>query len=202
MPLKFPIRLNQSFGRTVSFSVFGIFLLGLSYFTFDTTHDVVIKVLGFITAFIGLFLFVGSVWVFVSGKPVIEITRYRISRFTLFAKGNQKHFDFKDIISMNLDYMVSKDHKTWHITIRQKNGKCEKIGVMQLNVQDNFGQTLSLNERQIFDLIEQVYQNPVPPTLHNIPMDINDRMTKSGQLMWVFMGGMLIFSLFMMWLKG
>lgn len=53
-------------------------------------------------------------------------------------------------------------------------------------------ETVMINEKEIFHLINQVHQGNIPPTFEDFDMDIHDRMTTWGLFMIGFVVLMLI----------
>ena len=60
-------------------------------------------------------------------------------------------------------------------------------------------ETVLINEKEIFHLINQVYQGNIPPTFEDFDMDIHDRMTTWGLLMIGFVVLMLVVVNLMKW---
>ncbi|STZ09456.1 Uncharacterised protein [Moraxella caprae] len=126
----------------------------------------------------------------INPKPILVITRYRISGGhgllkRLFNKNNA--FAFKDIHSLKLDYHTHKDVKHWHIIVLLKNGKKSYLSIRSVKYE-----TVIINEKEIFNLINQVHQGNIPPTFEDFDMNIHDRMTTWGLFMIGFVVLMLV----------
>ncbi|OPH38970.1 hypothetical protein [Moraxella equi] len=118
---------------------------------------------------------------FINPKPVLVIARYRISGGhellkRLFNKNNA--IAFKDIRSLELDYHTHQDVKHWHIAILLNTGKKLHLPIRSMKYE-----TVMINEKEIFHLINQVHQGNIPPTFEDFDMDIHDRMTTWGLFM-------------------
>ncbi|UYZ67931.1 hypothetical protein LP090_03470 [Moraxella bovis] len=118
---------------------------------------------------------------FINSKPVLVIVRYRISDGhellkRLFNKNNA--IAFKDIRSLELDYHTHQDVKHWHTAILLNTGKKLHLPIRSMKYE-----TVMINEKEIFHLINQVHQGNIPPTFEDFDMDIHDRMTTWGLFM-------------------
>lgn len=76
---------------------------------------------------------------------------------------------------MELDYHTHKDVKHWHIVILLNTGKKLHLPIRSMKYE-----TIIINEKEIFHLINQVHQGNIPPTFEDFDMDIHDRMTTWG----------------------
>ncbi|STY92917.1 hypothetical protein [Moraxella bovis] len=129
---------------------------------------------------------------FINSKPVLVIARYRISDGhellkRLFNKNNA--IAFKDIRSLELDYHTHQDVKHWHTAILLNTGKKLHLPIRSMKYE-----TVMINEKEIFHLINQVHQGNIPPTFEDFDMDIHDRMTTWGLFMIGFVVLILVVS--------
>lgn len=127
---------------------------------------------------------------FINPKSVLMITRYHINGGhgllkRWFNKNNA--IAFKDIRSLELDYHTHKDVKHWHIVILLNTGKKLHLPIRSMKYE-----TIIINEKEIFHLINQVHQGNIPPTFEDFDMDIHDRMTTWGLFMIGFVVLMLV----------
>lgn len=168
---------------------------GGAMFWFGRTVNVIadewfIIALSMVLMIFGALVVLACVISFINPKSVLVITRYRISGGhgllkRLFNKNNA--IAFKDIRSLELDYHTHKDVKHWHIIVLLKNGKKSYLPIRSVKYE-----TVMINEKEIFHLINQVHQGNIPLTFEDFDMDIHDRMTTWGLFMIGFVVLMLI----------
>lgn len=128
-----------------------------------------------------LFIFgVYVLFVLVFKKPFMIIYPNRLVFFHLFKRNQENIVYFDDIISLHLDKITYKKNMHWCLSITLKDFKNHLIPLVNLRHHQK------LNEKQIFDLIEQVYHGNHNPILHDISMTIDDRYNKTILILTVF----------------
>ena len=168
---------------------------GGAMFWFGRTVNVIadewfIIALSMVLMIFGALVVLACVISFIHPMTVLVITHYLIrNRHGLFKRLFNKNntIAFKDIRSLELDYHTHKDVKHWHIVILLNTGKKLHLPIRSMKYE-----TIIINEKEIFHLINQVHQGNIPPTFEDFDMDIHDRMTTWGLFMIGFVVLMLI----------
>lgn len=191
-----PLRFYSSNISLFGFAIFGGALIWLGKDLLFHIEDVVVQVLSGLTLLIGVLFVYSSFSLILNPKPALSVTRYQIGRYYIFSKNRERVLNFKEIKNLTLDYHINRDVKHWFIKIELKNGKKEHFPLHKMLLNGD-----KVNEKEVFDFVEQVFHGQIPPTRHHIEMDMDDRITTSGKIMWLLMGGMLLFGLIMNILK-
>lgn len=177
--LAIPIKLYQSAMQSVLTLIFALALFKLAqwFLLFESFEPKIVKIIFYVILLaISLILLFFALSLLLRPRPILEISRYRIIHFHFFSKKQQRVVaQFKDIHSLNLDYSVIKDMKHWYVNMVLHNGQTVKMPLNKLYYEQKL-----LNEKQIFDIIEQIHQGIIPPVLYQIEMDIHDKMTNTG----------------------
>lgn len=183
-----PIELYYS----VKFHVFNVIFSGMLFWLGHTVNNIapaddwLIIIVGVVLMFIATISILISMIAIINPTPALIITRYHIAnKSVIFNK--QSQLAFKQIHSLELDYRVIKDMKHWHIAITLNTGQKRFIPIRSMKYE-----TVMINEKEIFHLIEQVYQGKTPPSFEHFEMDIHDRMTGWGIFVMVFMVSMFV----------
>lgn len=188
--LPLPIELYYS-NKFLLFSLaFGGAMIWIGQTMNTTTDDWFMITISILSMVFGVLIVLVCVISLINPTPALVITRYRISGGhgllkRLFNKNNT--IAFKDIRSLELDYHTHKDVKHWHIVILLNTGKKLHLPIRSMKYE-----TIIINEKEIFHLINQVYQGNIPPTFEDFDMDIHDRMTTWGLFMIGFVVLMLV----------
>lgn len=169
----------------IMFYIFVAVLFGLGFWI--TKDEFFIKILFGIFFFIALSFSFYQFFKVIRDKPFFVIDKDHISFFHI----TQQTIYFRNIQAHNqdvgiLDYQSYRDFKFWHIQIHKDND----IQQISLNVYRH--NHLHLDEKQLFDLINQAYLGRDILTIPTTKMGIFDRINVSGLLMIIFMASMLL----------
>lgn len=116
-----------------------------------------------------------------------HLSFFHITQQTIYFRDIQAHH--KDIGI--LDYQSYRDFKFWYIQIHHGND-AQKISLTAYRHNH-----LHLDEKQLFDLINQAYQGRDVLIIPTTKMGIFDRVNVGGLLMIVFMTSMLLLAIIM-----
>lgn len=191
-----PIKLYSSHRSLIFGFIISLGTIWLAYvmMTHISNEQLFTFILAILTLCIGVFLFISNIIMLFKPQPVLIITRFRIiSGYPIFkAIFRPKNIAFKDIQSLELNYRVMRDSKHWYITILLKNAQKIVIPLHKFKYE-----SMILNEKEIFNLIEQIHQGIVPPNLEGFEMGIHDRITNWGIFTIMLMVTILVLSFVM-----
>lgn len=125
-------------------------------------------------------------------EPFFVIDKDHLSFFHI----TQQTIYFRDIQAHNqdvgiLDYQSYRDFKFWYIQIHKDND------IQQISLNAYRHNHSHLDEKQLFDLINQAYQGRDVLIIPTTKMGIFDRVNVGGLLMIVFMTSMLLLAIIM-----
>lgn len=174
----------------IMFYIFVAVLFGLGFWI--TKDEFFIKILFGIFFFIALSFSFYQFFKVIRDKTFFVIDKDHISFFHI----TQQTIYFRDIQAHNqdvgiLDYQSYRDFKFWHIQIHKDND------IQQISLNAYRHNHLHLDEKQLFDLINQAYLGRDILTIPTTKMGIFDRINVSGLLMIIFMASMLLLAIVM-----
>lgn len=174
----------------IMFYIFVAVLFGLGFWI--AKDEFFIKILFGIFFFIALSFSFYQFFKVIRDKPFFVIDKDHISFFHI----TQQTIYFRDIQAHNqdvgiLDYQSYRDFKFWHIQIHKDND------IQQISLNAYRHNHLHLDEKQLFDLINQAYLGRDILTIPTTKMGIFDRINVSGLLMIIFMASMLLLAIVM-----
>lgn len=173
--------------------VFYIFLAALFGLGFWITKDEY-----FVKILFGIFFLIALGFAFyqffkvIRDEPFFVIDKDHLSFFHI----TQQTIYFRDIQAHNqdvgiLDYQSYRDFKFWYIQIHHGNDT-QKISLSAYRHNH-----LHLDEKQLFDLINQAHRGRDVLTVPTTKMGIFDRVNMGGLFMIVFMTSMLLLAIIM-----
>lgn len=172
-----PIKLYRTHFDNLFYIFMGLLCIGLFAYNY---YDGNISILFIINLLGGLMFLTAGVMSFIHPKPALIIYRHGIEEISVFGRTNFIAFD--KIQNMDFDYREHKGSKKWRIKFTYFDNNTTILRLRSLTYKNN-AKINKLNERQLFVLIEQVYQDKTIPSLNNMTMNIHDHIAKEGYIL-------------------
>lgn len=174
----------------IMFYIFVVVLFGLGFWI--ARDEFFIRILFGIFFFIALSFAFYQFFKVARDEPYFAVDKDHISFFHI----TQQTIYFRDIQAHNksvgiLNHQSYRDFKFWYIQIHHNND------VQKISLDAYRHNHLHLDEKQLFNLINQAYRGRDVLIIPTTKMGIFDRVNVSGLLMIIFMASMLLLAIIM-----